>query len=44
VTLLNILLGRYWEMIRKEVVGSTPEITAELDALEREIRREKAKP
>lgn len=36
---LKTLLARYWALIVTENIGSTPEITAELDELEREIRK-----
>lgn len=33
------LLARYWEIIGKENMGKTPEITSELDKLEIEIKK-----
>ena len=36
---MNALLARYFELARKEIIGATKHITAELDSLEAEIRR-----
>lgn len=33
------LLSRYWDIIVKENMGKTPEITSELDKLEIEIKK-----
>lgn len=36
---LRALKKQYWELIRKEDIGVTPEITSELDMLESAIRK-----
>lgn len=35
---LSALLSAYWAYIKTERIGETPKVTAELDALEKEIR------
>lgn len=40
---LDLALARYWELIVQEKMPKTPEITKELDELEKEIQELKGK-